>query len=165
MKLVYHENTAIFGNADKSVILVDVTENNGKGRFADFQQVVMVQPSEKFDDFLKQVSLEKVEENTQALLNKNREAEDQLVKTIADRVKSEMGGDIIATDSPKSSGFDPNALEAEDLFKLKLQSFEIEEVKSSKNRELKAKIRKGNSFMEVVAFTAATILDSRNVSE
>jgi len=161
MKIKYHENTAIYGNEDKTVILVRATENTGT-READFDRVVLVQPSEVFDTFVKQVSLEKVEENTQRYLNDLQQKEDQRNDALIERVKKEIGGDIIATDAPKGGSFDPNAMEADDLFKLKLQSFEIEEVKSSKNRALKARIRKANNFMEVVSFTAATILDTLN---
>ena len=164
MSMKYHEDTAFFANDEKTVIFVQVTENNGN-READFQRTIIVEPNPVFEEFSTQVSLEKVEENTVKLREQAQKERDEQEQKYIDRIKAQLGGDIIATDAPKSSGFDPNALEAEDLFKLKLQSFEIEEVKSSKNRELKAKIRKGNSFMEVVAFTAATILDSRNVSE
>lgn len=41
----------------------------------------------------------------------------------------------------------------EALFSIKLEAFEIEEVKNSKNRELKAKIRKSKSPLEVTAWT------------
>ena len=43
------------------------------------------------------------------------------------------------------------------LFRSKLEAFEIEEVKNSKNRTLKSKIRKGKSLTEVYAYTAALL--------
>mgnify|MGYP000123697363 CR=1 FL=1 len=44
------------------------------------------------------------------------------------------------------------------LFSAKLEAFEIEEIKTSKNREFKSKIRKAKSLTEVIAFTSSLIL-------
>ena len=49
-------------------------------------------------------------------------------------------------------------MKSDALFAAKLEAFEIEEVKNSKNRELKSKIRKAKTILEVTAFTAAVIL-------
>ena len=46
----------------------------------------------------------------------------------------------------------------EDLFKMKLQAFEIDAVKNSTNRDLKKSLRQSKSFMEAVAYTAAIII-------
>ena len=51
----------------------------------------------------------------------------------------------------------------EDLFNLKLQTFEIPEIKDSTNRKLKAKIRKAKNLVEMNAY--ATILLMENMSE
>jgi len=59
----------------------------------------------------------------------------------------------------QDDNFDFYNMKDEDLFKLKLQSFEIEQVKNSTNRELKSSLRKSQTFMEAVAYTAALILD------
>ena len=59
----------------------------------------------------------------------------------------------------QDNNFDFASMKDEDLFKLKLQSFEIEQVKNSTNRELKSSLRKSQTFMEAVAYTAALILD------
>ena len=47
----------------------------------------------------------------------------------------------------------------EKLFSLKLESFEIEEVKNSTNRQLKSKIRKAKTLTEVQAFTTIIIME------
>lgn len=44
------------------------------------------------------------------------------------------------------------------LFAIKLEAFEIEEIKNSKNRELKAKIRKSKSVTEVQAYTTILLM-------
>ena len=51
----------------------------------------------------------------------------------------------------------------EDLFNLKLQTFEIPEIKDSTNRKLKSKIRKAKNLVEMNAY--ATILLMENMSE
>ena len=51
----------------------------------------------------------------------------------------------------------------EQLFNLKLQTFEIPEIKESTNRKLKAKIRKAKNLVEMNAY--ATILLMENMSE
>lgn len=50
----------------------------------------------------------------------------------------------------------------EDLFAVKLKAFEIDTVKESTNRSLKSKIRRAKNDFEVIAFTAALILDFEN---
>lgn len=47
----------------------------------------------------------------------------------------------------------------EALFSEKLQAFEIEEIKASKNIKLKRKLRKAKNFTEVNAYSAAMIVD------
>ena len=161
MKQVYFEDQAIFINEDKTLINAQVKEVTEDGYENLYTRTIEVSPTEVFNEFVSQVSLEKVEENTQKYLTAVKDDEEQLLREAADKIKKELKkSDVIATDAPKQTSFDPSNISTEDLFKLKLQSFEIEEVKTSKNRELKAKIRKATSFMEVLAFTSAIILDS-----
>ena len=47
----------------------------------------------------------------------------------------------------------------EALFAAKVDSFEIAEVKASKNRALKSKVRKATNLVEIFAYTAAIILE------
>lgn len=54
--------------------------------------------------------------------------------------------------------------ETELLFQIKLETFEIEEVKSSKNRKLKSKIRRAKNPSEVYAYAAALVMESLNES-
>lgn len=152
----YHEDSAIFTDQDKTTIVVNVQEGDNI-----FSRAIEVTPSPVFDEFIKQVSLEKVENNTNEYHKEVREEEKKYERDLLDRLKKEISIPKAPEGAPVVASFDPSNLTTEDLFKLKLQSFEIDEVKSSKNRELKARIRKSNSFMEVVAFTTAVILDSK----
>jgi len=53
----------------------------------------------------------------------------------------------------------------EALFAAKVDAFEIEEVSNSKNRTLKAKIRKATNMIEIHAYAAAIILESAQTPE
>lgn len=52
----------------------------------------------------------------------------------------------------------------EDLFAIKLEAFELEEVKNSTNRELKAKIRKSKTAMEVQAYTTILLMKELEIA-
>lgn len=52
----------------------------------------------------------------------------------------------------------------EDFFKLKLQIFELDEVKKSTNREWKAKLRKAQNSLELLAFLYQELPDLGNES-
>ena len=45
----------------------------------------------------------------------------------------------------------------EELFQAKIDAFKLQEVKDSKNKKLKAKIRKATSLVEVYAYAAAVV--------
>jgi len=53
----------------------------------------------------------------------------------------------------------------EALFAAKVEAFEIKEVSESKNRTLKAKIRKATNMLEIHAYATAIILESLNAPE
>lgn len=50
----------------------------------------------------------------------------------------------------------------EDLFNLKLQTFEIPEIKGSNNRKLKSKIRKARNLVEMQAYATILLLELMN---
>ena len=157
MKTIFHPDSAYFLNNEKTLVSAFVTDvDETTDRRTDFTRVIEVKPSALFDEFTQQVSLEKVEENTVRMMDEQRAEFEKNEKALIEKVKQEIG-----TVAPTSgASFDPNNMSSEDLFKLKLQAFEIEEVKNSKNRELKARVRKSESFMGVMAFTSAIIMDT-----
>ena len=53
----------------------------------------------------------------------------------------------------------------EELFAMKLKAFEIDIIRTSQNRSLKSKIRRAKNDFEVMAYTAALILDIENNSQ
>ena len=50
----------------------------------------------------------------------------------------------------------------EELFNLKLQTFEIPEIKGSNNRKLKSKIRKARNLVEMQAYASILLLELMN---
>ena len=163
-KTIYQPDSAIFIDNEQSTINVQVKEQfivkdwSGKEHPKEniFTRTIKVEPSEVLTEFLSQVELDKVSENT---LKTNEYIEEQN-KEFENKIKKDILNEI--NNKPITSQkieFDLNNLSEDDLFKLKLQSFEIEEIKNSKNRELKAAIRKSKTFLEVVAYTTAVILD------
>ena len=53
----------------------------------------------------------------------------------------------------------------EALFAAKVDSFEIPEIKASKNRALKSKVRKATNMIEIMAYSAAIILEENAKQE
>lgn len=77
-----------------------------------------------------------LDENTQVYLrniNRKRDIERQKQKEREEVLKNEM------------------------LFNAKLEAFSMEEIKTSKNTELKSKIRKAKSMMEIQAYSSALV--------
>jgi hypothetical protein len=56
-------------------------------------------------------------------------------------------------------------MQQEQLFVAKLDAFEIDAVKNSKNRDLKSKIRKSKNFMEVTAYTVMLLMQEEANAE
>ncbi len=89
-------------------------------------------------EILETFTTEELEKNTQNVIRKiqgERERQAILEETKAERKKQE------------------------DLFAVKMKSFEIEAIKNSTNRSLKSKIRRAKSDLEVMAYTVALILE------
>tara|TARA_Y200000002_G_C22668521_1_gene658989 strand:+ start:1000 stop:1416 length:417 start_codon:yes stop_codon:yes gene_type:complete len=66
-----------------------------------------------------------------------------------------------AKEHEKRKEFEKDEIErikSDALFDAKLEAFEIEDIKNSKNRAFKSRIRKSKSIMEVTALTAALII-------
>ena len=162
MSSVYDADSAIYINEDKTTIQVNVTEQFKDKGNAVFTRIIEVTPNPVFNDFVEQVSLEKVDENTVKYIANLTEGNREFEKEIKSTLKDELLKELEVNSSSMSTNFNINEMSTEDLFKLKLQAFEIDEVKNSKNRDLKAKIRKANTFLEVLAFTSALINSELN---
>jgi hypothetical protein len=85
-----------------------------------------------FDELLKKYSIEQIDANTKKRVDdRNEQIKHNIERQKVDRTR----------------------MQQEQLFAAKLDAFEIDSVKASKNRELKSKIRKAKNIMEVTAYT------------
>ena len=193
LRTEYLPKTAIFIDDEKTVINVDCREiyetkdvmgESGASieRESVFTRTVTVDPNPIFEEFIEQISLDQVEENTveyrQAIVDRNTEVERAITEEALRQIRKELLPEIEklglrvekyklnAENSTSEPGIMPADVASsgvsldmttEELFKAKLQCFEIDAVKNSKNRDLKSKLRKAQSFMEVVAYTSAIV--------
>ena len=85
-----------------------------------------------FEELMKKYSVEQIDANTKKRLDdRNEQIKHNIERQKVDRTR----------------------MQQEQLFAAKLDAFEIDAVKASKNRELKSKIRKAKNIMEVTAYT------------
>jgi len=162
-KTIYQPDSAIFIDIDKTVINVKVFEQftvkdwqgNEIPKENTFVRTIKVEPSPIFEEFIEQVSLDQVEQNTiktnELLIEQNKKFENDIKVKVLREIDKDIKASTAATKVTD--------LNEEDLFKLKLQAFEIDAVKNSSNRELKSLLRKSKNFMEAVAYTSAIIID------
>lgn len=123
---------------DRLTVRLNITHDDGSfsttvARVSKFDQNGNINPD--FNEILEQNSEEQIEKNTEERLERHRQRRESEQKKQQEQAESKR---------------------LEDLFNSKLQTFEIPAVKASKNRELKAKIRKAKNVIEMQAY--ATIL-------
>ena len=70
----------------------------------------------------------------------------------------------IAVEMAKRKSLEDKA-KNEALFAAKVDAFEIKEISESKNRTLKAKIRKATNMLEISAYAAAIVIESLNAPD
>ena len=85
-----------------------------------------------YNDLLKKFSIEQIDANTKKRVDDRNE-----------RIKQNI----------ERQKVDKTRMQQEQLFAAKLDAFEIDLIKGSKNRELKSKIRRAKNIMEVTAYT------------
>ena len=139
----YFEDTAIFANDAKTIITVDIEENGMV-----FNRAIEVSPNKHFKALMEHVNLEKVKENTTSYNEEVIKAEDAFVDGLLNKVEEKVGV------SKATSLFD---ISENELFDIKLKTFEIPEVKAS-SKEMKASIRKSKNIFETLAYTVAAIV-------
>ena len=94
-----------------------------------------------FEEILKQNTLEQIEKFTEDRLNRHKEEREAKVKREKERAEAKR---------------------LEELFNIKLQTFEIPEIKDSENRKLKSKIRKAKNLVEMNAYATILLMESMN---
>lgn len=94
-----------------------------------------------FEELMKKYSVEQIDANTK----KRYDDRNERIKQNIERQK-----------------VDRTRMQQEQLFAAKLDAFEIDMVKNSKNRDLKSKIRKAKNIMEVTAYTVLLVQHEMN---
>jgi hypothetical protein len=89
-----------------------------------------------WDEIIAQNTIETIDKNTQERLNRHKQRHEEGKRAQKEREQ---------------------AKKLESLFNAKLEVFEIDQVKNSKNRRLKAKIRKSKSEWEMAAYLSILI--------
>lgn len=93
-------------------------------------------PNPRYAEVVQLFGVESIDKNTRER-NERKEKENREKKAVEDQKRKSK--------------------ELEHLFNLKLQAFEIEEVKNSSDRNLRARMRRAKNVMELQALTALTI--------
>ena len=123
-----------WGNDQKTQVMCEFHYENGPIQTAAVTQTKEGNPDWKeiFDNF----TPEQIDELTETALVEAREEHEK---------RKQMERD------------DFERMKVDALFQAKLDTFEIDIIKNSKNRELKSRIRKAKTLLEVTAFASALI--------
>lgn len=100
--------------------------------------------STDYQEVLEQNTMESIDKFTEERLERHRQKRESDLKRQQER---------------------DEAKRLETLFNLKLQTFEIPEIKESKNRKMKAKIRKARNIVEMQAYATILLMEIMNESE
>lgn len=127
-----------WGNPDKTQIICEFEYSNGEKLTASVSNPDGKNPDWKeiMEDFTKK----EINANTKSIDKLRTEEEKQALTEQADRDEKAKN---------------------EDLFQAKIDAFKMSEVKDSKNKKLKAKIRKATSLVEVYAYAAAVVSEGQ----
>jgi len=137
---------SFFEGFDKNRIttILTITEDDGKI----IKQQLLVNkltdkgnPNPDWEEIMATIGEEKITENTN-LRNEKKVKEREAIEQ--ERIEKEK----VAT--------------LQKLFETKIQAFEIEAIKNSKNRELKAKLRKASNTVEVYIYSMMIVMEELN---
>lgn len=129
-----------WSNKNNRHLMVTIKYPNGRESIASIQDTDGTNPDMK--EVLKVYTEEQIDQNTK----ENLERRNENIKKTAERRESQKA-----------------RMKQEALFAAKLDAFETDLVKNSKNAEMKRRIRKAKSIMEVQAYT--TILVMRELDD
>jgi hypothetical protein len=114
-----------------------------------------------YDWLLSKIDIDQIHENTfNKFRRENEEFREMIIATgkemeliVADSLEGNMHGALI---DALFEEYDEEEMK-ESLFLIKLKVFEMDIIKTSKDRETKAKLRKAKTFIDVVKYTAMLI--------
>ena len=123
-----------WGNKEKTQIICQFHYENGPIQTAAVTDTIEGNPDWK--EIHETFTLEEIDKNTESLLAEVKEENEKIKQLNKDEIERAR---------------------VDSLFNCKIQAFEIDIIKNSKNKELKSRIRKSKNIFEVTAFTAALI--------
>lgn len=129
---------------DRLTVRLNITHDDGSfstsvARVSKYDDNGNLSPD--FNEILEQNSEESIQKNTEDRLERHKQRREAEVK----KQKEEN-----------------EAKRLEDLFNQKLATFEIPNIKNSKNRELKSKIRKARNLVEMQAYATILLMEEMN---
>jgi len=124
-----------WSNKENRHLIVTIKLPNGIERMASIQDKDGTNPDMK--EVLRVFTEEQIDENTKVNLEKRNDS----IKKTAERRESQKA-----------------RAQQEALFAAKLEAFEIDTIKNSKNTQLKRMIRKSKTIMEVTAYTTILLM-------
>lgn len=144
--------TARFTNNDRTTIQVKWQDKNDETVFRN-TYVVVEENNAQYKELLELISEDQIHENTVLFWRKEKEEYDQLLVNIA-----KQSGDWV--DVNDDARFlerlvvllakDESEIDNEEIFKFKLAVFDNPKIAESKNRKLKASLRKAKTYVEVI---------------
>ena len=123
-----------WGNDEKTQVMCEFHYENGPTQVAAVTQTKEGNPD--WEEIFQNFTAEQIDELTEGALSEAREEHEK---------RKQMERDDI------------ERMKVDALFQAKLDTFEIDIIKNSKNRKLKSRIRKAKTLIEVTAFASALI--------
>ena len=139
--------TARFTNNDRTT--VEVTwEDPEENLVATYHEAI--KGDAVWKEVLENITLAEIEDNTRNYIKDQRTAYEAMVKSIGIK-EGLLVSEKSQTDKSLFEIINEIEKDSEKLFKVKLEIFERPEVKSSKNKTWKAKMRKSTSVLELLS--------------
>jgi len=131
-----------WSNRENRHLIVTIVQPNGKEQIASIHDKEGTNPDMKA--VLEQYTEEQIDDNTnQALERRNNNIKKSAERRESQKARAKQGA----------------------LFNAKLEAFEIDSIKNSKNTQLKRLIRKSKSIMEVQAYTTILLMKDLESAE
>lgn len=124
-----------WGNTEKTIVRCQFYMGNGEVLEASVSDTKEGNPD--WHEIMETFGVEEIDRRTQDLERAHLEQHQKRKQAQADLVAREMG---------------------DALFGAKLEAFEMDLIKNSKNRELKSKIRKAKTIMEVTVYASTLVM-------
>ena len=123
-----------WGNDEKTQVMCEFHFENGPTQVAAVTQTKEGNPD--WEEIFQNFTIEQVDDLTKTVMAEAREEHEKRKQQEKDDIER---------------------MKVDALFQAKLDAFEIDIIKNSKNRELKSRIRKAKTLIEVTAFASALI--------